>query len=141
MDCSHCAAVLVEPQPLVRWCLPKQLALSYAHSRPGPSHPWGVRFIGVHLQAIKSATAHGPRCLGDLGMAPHTGQLRPSYDADIIALSASPLDDVGVLARPDQVTHVWKAGRLYKSPEKLHAFTEQERTVPWSTVPRQGFAV
>jgi len=93
------------------------------------------------LQAIKSATAHGPRCLGNLGMAPRSGQLRHSYDADIVALAASPLDDVGVLARPDAITHVWKAGQLYKSPTMQHAFTEQERVVPWSNEPRQGFAV
>lgn len=44
------------------------------------------------------------------------GQLRPGYDADLIAISKNPLEDIGVLVRPDNITHVWKGGVLYKSP-------------------------
>mmetsp|Transcript_39606 Transcript_39606/g.112321 ORF Transcript_39606/g.112321 Transcript_39606/m.112321 type:complete len:499 (-) Transcript_39606:298-1794(-) len=68
------------------------------------------------LQAIEAATANGPLCLGKLGLAPQSGQLKAGYDADVIALSADPLADIAVLKDPNHVTHVWKAGSLYKSP-------------------------
>jgi imidazolonepropionase-like amidohydrolase len=66
------------------------------------------------LQVIESATANGPGTLGR--MAPKSGQLRAGYDADILAVSANPLDDLAVLANPDKITHVWKGGKLYKKP-------------------------
>jgi len=44
------------------------------------------------------------------------GQLKVGYDADIIAISKSPLEDIGILTHPDNVTHVWKGGVLYKKP-------------------------
>ncbi len=68
------------------------------------------------LQAIEAATANGPLCLGKLGMAPLSGQLKPGYAADVIALSNNPLDDIAVLQDSSKVTHVWKAGVLFKSP-------------------------
>lgn len=70
------------------------------------------------LQAIEAATANGPLCLGKLGMAPLSGQLKRGYEADVIALSSSPLDDITVLQDADKVTHVWKSGKLFKSPPK-----------------------
>ena len=42
-------------------------------------------------------------CLGDEG-----------YDADVIALDADPLADIGVLADPDRITGVWARGRQVK---------------------------
>ena len=69
------------------------------------------------LKAIESATANGPNSLGPWGMAPITGQLKKGYDSDIIALTSSPLDDMRVLRDSrDTVSHVWKAGRIYKKP-------------------------
>jgi imidazolonepropionase-like amidohydrolase len=38
------------------------------------------------------------------------------YDADVIAIRVNPSDDVSILADPANVTHVWKAGELVKSP-------------------------
>ncbi|KAH8173139.1 amidohydrolase family protein [Sarocladium implicatum] len=66
------------------------------------------------LQAIEMATANGPATLG--GMAPLSGQLKEGYDADLIAVCQSPLDDVKVLTHGDNVTHVWKSGELFKCP-------------------------
>jgi imidazolonepropionase-like amidohydrolase len=40
--------------------------------------------------------------------------LAEGYDADVIALDADPLADIGVLRDGTHVTHVWKAGRLLK---------------------------
>ena len=60
------------------------------------------------LQAIEAATANGPATLGP--QAPHTGQLRESYDADVITLDTNPLDDRSVWGDPDRVTGVWQRG-------------------------------
>jgi imidazolonepropionase-like amidohydrolase len=66
------------------------------------------------LAAIEAATATAPLTLGP--QAPQSGQLHAGYDADMIAVAASPADDVSVLADPGNITHVWKAGVLVKSP-------------------------
>ncbi|MEU7176133.1 amidohydrolase family protein [Micromonospora tulbaghiae] len=66
------------------------------------------------LRAIEAGTATGPLTLGRRG--PRSGRLTEGYDADVIALAASPLDDISVLARPDDITHVWKRGALVKDP-------------------------
>ncbi|KHO01451.1 amidohydrolase [Metarhizium album ARSEF 1941] len=86
--------------------------LSHGHS----AHElvYAVELGMTPRQAIESATANGPETLG--GMAPLSGQLREGYDADIIAVSANPLDDVSVLTNPSNVTHVWKGGKLFKQP-------------------------
>ncbi|KAK5998411.1 hypothetical protein PT974_00790 [Cladobotryum mycophilum] len=69
------------------------------------------------LQAIECATANAPEVLG--GMAPQSGQLRAGYDADLIAIRSNPLEDISVLTKPSNVTHVWKGGKLFKSPPGL----------------------
>ena len=66
------------------------------------------------LAAIEAATANGPVTLGP--QAPRSGVLAEGYDADVIAVAASPLDDVGVLADPANITWVWKAGEPVKRP-------------------------
>lgn len=70
------------------------------------------------LQAIEAGTANAPEVLGKY-RAPKSGQLKEGFDADFIALSASPLDDIKVLAEASNVTHVWKAGVLVKEPGRL----------------------
>lgn len=60
------------------------------------------------LEAIEAMTANGPDTLGP--QAPHTGQLREGFDADIIAVDANPLDDRGVWGDADRVTRVWQRG-------------------------------
>ena len=64
------------------------------------------------LEAIEAATATGPETLGP--QAPRSGQLRPGYDADVIALDTNPLDDRSVWGDPDRFTHVWKGSLLVK---------------------------
>ena len=53
-----------------------------------------------------------------VSQAPKSGQLKVGYDADFVGLSTNPLEDVGVLAQPEQVSHVWKMGKPYKSAGK-----------------------
>ncbi|KAK5193198.1 hypothetical protein LTR99_006748 [Exophiala xenobiotica] len=66
------------------------------------------------LSAIEAATANAPLTLG--AQAPRSGQLKAGYDADFIAVSSSPLEDIDVLVNPKNITHVWRRGTLYKSP-------------------------
>lgn len=65
------------------------------------------------LQAIEACCANGPLTLGP--QAPKTGELKEGYDADFIAVSKNPLEDIAVL-KPENVTHVWRNGVCYKSP-------------------------
>lgn len=68
------------------------------------------------MQAIEAATAIAPEVLGP--QAPKAGLLKEGYDADFIALTSNPLEDISIVANPDNVTHVWLAGKLKKSPER-----------------------
>lgn len=91
----------------------------------GPTTParWGqngaelgylVKYGLSALEAIEAATAAAPSTLGP--QAPQSGQLRPGYDADVIALSGDPSADVTILADPTNVTHVWRGGERMKAP-------------------------
>ena len=64
------------------------------------------------LEAIEAATANGPETLGP--QAPRSGQLQPGFDADVITMDASPLDDRSVWGDPDRVTGVWQLGTRRK---------------------------
>ncbi|MCB2174589.1 MAG: amidohydrolase family protein [Actinomycetales bacterium] len=66
------------------------------------------------LEAIEAATASAPATLGP--QAPRSGRLVAGYDADVIAVDGDPTLDVTILANPDRVTHVWKAGSPVKAP-------------------------
>ena len=64
------------------------------------------------LEAISAATAMGPQTLGP--QAPEAGRLIEGYDADVICVKGDPVDDVSVLADPENVTHVFQRGSLVK---------------------------
>lgn len=85
--------------------------------------PWGTNGLELSalvkagmtpLQAIEAATANAPATLGP--RAPKAGLLAEGYDADVITVATNPLDDITVLGDASQITMVWKAGRLVKSP-------------------------
>jgi len=87
----------------------------------GSALPWGLHALELEqlvacgmtpLQAIEACTATAPSTLGP--QAPASGQLVVGYDADVIAVASSPLDDISTLRDPTNITHVWKAGRLEK---------------------------
>lgn len=84
------------------------------HGRNGLELRHAVEAGMTPLQAIEAATANGPLTLGP--QAPLSGQLREGYDADFIALSANPLEDIEVLVNPKNITHVWKSGKQFKAP-------------------------
>ncbi|KAK0637341.1 hypothetical protein B0T17DRAFT_480547 [Bombardia bombarda] len=85
-----------------------------AHGTNAEELHWAVEAGMTPLQAIEMATATPPETLGS--QARKAGQLKAGYDADIIAVSKNPLDDIRVLIKTSNITHVWKAGKLYKSP-------------------------
>lgn len=86
-----------------------------SHGRNGKELYYAVQAGMTPLEAIEACTANGPETLGE-HMTPNSGQIKVRYDANLIALLENPLDDVSVLAEPDNVTHVWKMGKLFKSP-------------------------
>lgn len=84
------------------------------HGRNGMELKYAVEFGLTPLHAIEAATASAPETLGP--QAPVSGQLKEGYDADFLAVSANPLLDIELLTNPANVTHIWQAGELVKSP-------------------------
>lgn len=73
-----------------------------AHGRNAKELHW-MKVAGMTpLHAIEAATATGPETLGR--QAPKAGQLKEGFDADFIAISSNPLDDVDVLTEPENIT-------------------------------------
>ncbi|WP_189219903.1 MULTISPECIES: hypothetical protein [Streptomyces] len=60
------------------------------------------------LDAVESGTATGPATPGP--RAPLSGRPREGYDADVLVRDEDPLVDIEVLAQPEHITGVWKAG-------------------------------
>jgi imidazolonepropionase-like amidohydrolase len=77
-----------------------------------------VRYGMTEMQALASATSEAAKALGrdDLG------SVRPGHVADLVAVSRSPLEDIGVL---QCVAGVIKAGRL------VHRDDAAERCDRW----------
>jgi imidazolonepropionase-like amidohydrolase len=67
-----------------------------------------------NLGAIRAATANGP--LTVQGQVPKTGQLKVGYEADVLGLTANPVEDVKVLQNKDTIKWVWKGGKIFKGP-------------------------
>lgn len=63
-------------------------------------------------EAVAACTANGPSTLGP--QAPRSGRAERGYEADLIAVTDDPLDDITVLADPGRITHVWQRGVLTK---------------------------
>ncbi len=80
--------------------------------RNGRELPLLVEARMTPLEAIEAATANGPLTLGP--QAPRSGVLAEGYDADLIALDGDPLAYIRILADPDHIIGVWRAGRRVK---------------------------
>ncbi len=63
------------------------------------------------MNAIVSATRTNARLFG---MEGRIGQVAEGMEADLIAVAGDPLNDIGLLADPENVRLVVKAGRIYK---------------------------
>lgn len=92
-----------------------------AHGNNGTELAHAVAHGMTPLQAIECATANAPATLGP--QAPKSGIVKEGYDADFIALASNPLQDIHVLKNRKNVTHVWKAGKLYKENGKMVELT------------------
>jgi imidazolonepropionase-like amidohydrolase len=84
-----------------------------SHGRNGMELVYAANAGLTPLQVIEACTATPPEVLGK--KAPKTGQLKPGYDADVLGVVGSPLEEISILADPDNITHVWKGGKCYKS--------------------------
>jgi len=89
----------------------------------GTIAPWGqnaqelvhlVEAGMTPLQAIEAATANGPSTLGP--QAPKSGQLKAGYDADVLALRKSPIENIGALTAPENLMTIWKSGQPVGRP-------------------------
>ena len=58
----------------------------------------------LQFEVIEAATINGT--LSDQGR----------YDAHFIALENNLLIDISILAKPKNITHLWKGGKLFKAP-------------------------
>merc|ERR1711977_53178 len=77
-----------------------------------------LHMFGMTPQAaIKAATGDAPKCMGQWGLMPKSGLLIAGYEADVIAVNGNPLDDLKILTQSEKITHVWKAGKLFKEPK------------------------
>lgn len=90
------------------------LGTDYTPGKNGKELFYAVEAGMTPLQAIEACTATAPETLGE-HFAPLSGQLKEGYDADLIAVSADPLDDISILSEVENITHVWKGGELFKS--------------------------
>lgn len=98
------------------------LKTPWNHGMNGGEFRCAVNAGMTPLQAIEAGTANAPWTLGV--QAPLSGQLKADYDADFIALSENPLEDIGVLGKPEKILHVWKGGKLYKADGQPVGFLE-----------------
>lgn len=89
------------------------LGTDWTAGENGKELAYAVKAGMTPLEAIEASTARCPETLGS-HFAPLSGQLKEGYDADVIAVASNPLDDIKILGEPEKITHVWKAGKLYK---------------------------
>ncbi|KAH6660707.1 hypothetical protein BKA67DRAFT_590006 [Truncatella angustata] len=85
-----------------------------SHGRNAMELTYAVAAGFTPLEAIEAITATAPEVLGK--KAPRSGQLKEGYDADVIGVAGNPLEDLAFLTNPSHISHVWKGGKLYKSP-------------------------
>ena len=85
-------------------------AVAGAHGRNAEEFVYRVRDGGqVPMDAIISATSLAAE---SLGLADQIGRVRPSYQADLVAIAGNPLDDITAMRN---VRFVMKGGVVYKN--------------------------
>jgi len=83
----------------------------YPHGDNARQFHWMVRYGMTPMQAIQSATVHAAEALGSHGR--DLGVLAAGKQADLIAVSGNPIDDVRLL---ESVAFVMKSGTVVKEP-------------------------
>lgn len=93
------------------------VAIAYGTDLLGSMHQFQSREFRIRAEVqpaadiIRAATTTAARLVR---MEQHIGTIAPGAYADLLVLDANPLDDIGVLADPEQhLRMVMKAGRVY----------------------------
>lgn len=81
------------------------------------------------LEAIRAATAHGALTVGEQTEGP--GTLVAGAPADVIAVDADPLADIGLLTGPDHISHVWQRGRIVNGSDAGIPQSDDRAISPW----------
>jgi|EP00945_MAST-04E_sp_MAST-4E-sp1_P001298 imidazolonepropionase-like amidohydrolase len=113
----HLKSVRLAHQSGVTIAMGTDMFISKAWGRNGEELKYYVNDVGMtELEAIETCTANGPLTLAaGERQAMKSGQLVEGYDADVIALSSSPLDgNIDILGNPDKVILVIKGGDIFK---------------------------
>ncbi|OGM47805.1 hypothetical protein ABOM_003340 [Aspergillus bombycis] len=120
VDRAHMEAYRLAVRSGVKIALGTDLASSdpshfNAHGKNGQEVVLAVTCAGMApLAAIEAATANGPETLGS--QAPRSGQIAVGYDADMLGLDENPIENIHLLADPEQIRYIWKLGQLVKAP-------------------------
>jgi imidazolonepropionase-like amidohydrolase len=69
-----------------------------------------VQMVAVGMSPMAAIEAATRVAAENLGESHRLGMIEQGRAADLIALDADPLADIGVFADPDRVTHVWQGG-------------------------------
>ena len=104
----------------VRICFGTDL-LAGMHKRQ--NEEFSLRRDGLsNEQILRSATVDAAQYLG---AGDRLGQVKGGYLADLLILRANPLDDIGVLAKPEEtITMIIKGGRIISSTMSEHKAVE-----------------
>ncbi|UPK93772.1 hypothetical protein LCI18_004707 [Fusarium solani-melongenae] len=121
LEASHRRAYELAVQKGVKIAIGTDLAGSSPrsltrHGQNGHELVWAVQAGLTPLQAIEAATINSAETLGP--KTPKKGLIRVGYDADLIALDESPLDNIRLFANADNIKYVWQGGEMLKSPGK-----------------------
>lgn len=87
-----------------------------SHGSAGMELKFAVEAGMTPLEAIEAATANCPETLGNEAPENGSGQLKEGFAPDFIAVAKDPSEDITVLTEVANITHVWRGGKLYKSP-------------------------
>ncbi|KAM0202619.1 hypothetical protein ACHAQI_010790 [Fusarium lateritium] len=104
-----------------------------SHGCNGHELVWAVQRAGMTpLGAIEAATINSAETLGP--QTPKKGLIKEGWDADLIALSENPLDNIELFAKPENIHHVWQGGKLVKSPRENYWPPVVSEASEWAVV-------
>ena len=95
----------------------------YPHGMNAHQFFYMVKYGMTPAQAIRSATSDAAQLIARPGVKPQVGTVAPGMYADLIAVTADPLQDVRAL---ENVQFVMKGGTIYKDQLTGHAVDQTE---------------
>jgi len=94
---------------------------------PGRAHGQNAHDLGYfvrHLGVPAAETLAAATKLGGEQMNEPVGVVAPGYFADLLLVDGDPLDDIDLLADPNNLALIMQRGALYKAPRierRIHA--------------------